>query len=606
MYTFYFALIVLASEVVVVAAFAIQYHSGHIRTYVLPFAVCLIIISLLFLPWLPRVMEYVSLVTQEGETSAVAGPISGRVLLALLQEVVLSSNSLAEMLWVATFLIIGLWPQPGNKKNDMSILGLSIMVFVPLQLLLVFQPRRPLYARHLLFLQPLVALLMANGLQRSLDFVIFQVRGGALRINLANRSRRLLAWSTAVLLGLCCLAPSSQALAKYYSGQKQNYRDAAGYIEQNLLPGDSVIVGIYDGYLLEYYFSSETIKNNLVRPQSLSDLEILVAPGRRIWYVYSYASRTGPEDDPDLFRWVSSNFTKEKEFDALKGYWRVHVYRYGLPSVEAVEGQTERLKNVLTQESPPQALRVELANSYLTLGHWAQAAEILHNMTVNETVKPVLAVQIYYALGDAYTRIANLPQAIESYKQALLLQPQNTLISRALLKVYKGYIEQVGIPKETGNNLLANGTFAEGQTDWQVYNPSGEDADYLVTETVVGSGEKSGLIVGKSAAYHGGWYQQVQTKKNMPYLFSFYLKTEDDSDLNGRILYWENYRNDQPDGHWIEGLPKNAEWTSKWTVFLAPQSDKGLVTFYPVLVTGRGKVWIKDVRLVDLMREELP
>lgn len=58
--------------------------------------------------------------------------------------------------------------------------------------------------------------------------------------------------------------------------------------------------------------------------------------------------------------------------------------------------------------------------------------------------------------------------------------------------------------------------------------------------------------------------------------------------------------NGQPAGRWAEELSSYTDWTRIWVVFLAPESDKDLNTLYPALVTGYGKVWIDDVRLVEL------
>lgn len=81
--------------------------------------------------------------------------------------------------------------------------------------------------------------------------------------------------------------------------------------------------------------------------------------------------------------------------------------------------------------------------------------------------------------------------------------------------------------------------------------------------------------------------------------------TEDDQGLQGKILYWESYIEGQPNGHWAEEFSGSMEWTYKWTTFVAPESDDGIVAFYPVLVSGVGRVWIDDVRLVELGDSEM-
>ena len=274
------------------------------------------------------------------------------------------------------------------------------------------------------------------------------------------------------------------------------------------------------------------------------------------------------------------------------------MYRWGPSSREDLEGKIQHLVRLLAQEPTQQTWRVELANGYITLGQWENAAGVLHQVVVEGVAGPEVALQAYFALGIAYSKLGNLSKAIEAYGHAFAIQPQNTLILQELGNTYEEFLEQGGML--AGTNLITNGGFEAGQEGWSIYNPSGEQARYFVDRTLRIEGQGSGAIEGIGGGYHGGWYQRVRVKPNTLYLFSSWIRVEDAHTVKGRLLYWENYVEGRPRGHWAEEFSGDMEWAHKWTVFVAPESDEGVITFYPVLVTGQGQVWVDDVRLIEL------
>jgi tetratricopeptide (TPR) repeat protein len=110
------------------------------------------------------------------------------------------------------------------------------------------------------------------------------------------------------------------------------------------------------------------------------------------------------------------------------------VYRYGPPSREALEAEIRRLSSLLDKESPQPILNIELANAYLTLGKWEQAIEVLHQITRtgNATIDPATLAQAYFMLGNIYSKNGYLVEAINSYEQALRIQPENEMVSSVL------------------------------------------------------------------------------------------------------------------------------------------------------------------------------
>jgi 4-amino-4-deoxy-L-arabinose transferase-like glycosyltransferase len=217
---------------------------------------------------------------------------------------------------------------------------------------------------------------------------------------------------------------------------------------------------------------------------------------------------------------------------------------------------------------------------------------------------PLDATQ-YLVWGSDYMVLERWEDAVRAYTQAVVLRPSDAEARSDLIAASIKYVESNWQEMENKNNLLINPSFEQGAMRWRMHRPSGEGAVFAVREGVFLTGTQGALIEGLTEGYHGGWYQKLQITETALYLFSCRVMTEDDQGLQGKILYWESYAGGQPNGHWAEEFSGSMEWTYKWTTFVAPESDDGIVAFYPVLVSGVGRVWIDDIRLVELGDSEM-
>jgi uncharacterized membrane protein len=179
--------------------------------------------------------------------------------------------------WLVPFALLflmGLILSYYDEPTETTLLFLWITVYPSLVLLFLLN-RSFFHPRYFIICLPVYLLLVSRGavwlMQLSGRFPVKSV--GVLPAK-PQRITTLAAFFVIFFFFGLSVSP----LKEYYSQEKQNYRDAARYIEQNLLPGDSIIIGIFDGLWLEYYFASTTREYNIVRSRSIYELESLTGP----------------------------------------------------------------------------------------------------------------------------------------------------------------------------------------------------------------------------------------------------------------------------------------------------------------------------------------
>lgn len=150
------------------------------------------------------------------------------------------------------------------------------------------------------------------------------------------------------------------------------------------------------------------------------------------------------------------------------------------------------------------------------------------------------------------------------------------------------------------DDLVVNGGFESGSLGWSSHRPSDKEAIFRIDDSIFAEGKNSGYIKGTTDQYHGGWYHRLFLKEGARYRFSIDLRLEDVQDLQVEVLYWESYADRRRIGHQGQVVSGDVEWAHFETNMQVPRSDKGTVTFYPVLVTGQGQVWIDNVQIVAL------
>jgi hypothetical protein len=206
----------------------------------------------------------------------------------------------------------------------------------------------------------------------------------------------------------------------------------------------------------------------------------------------------------------------------------------------------------------------------------------------------------YHILGNDYTMMDRWEDAVNIYALAVARYPTDTEARARLIATSTEYVKRRWESIASRDSLLTNSSFEQGVAGWQVHRPSGKNAVFAVDKEDTSAQVHVGLIEGLTRDYHGGWYQRLQLRRNAPYLFRCRIRAQDEQGMQGKILYWESYANGQTSGYWAEEFSGSMDWTKKWAIFIAPESDGGLVSLYPVLVTGRGTVSIDDALLIEL------
>jgi len=223
-----------------------------------------------------------------------------------------------------------------------------------------------------------------------------------------------------------------------------------------------------------------------------------------------------------------------------------------------------------------------------------------------------LATSDIVATADLERRDGHVASALELYGAAIELDPGASTawyqigdyctlmaISKTLQIARPERLCQQYFEWNQGN-LIVNGGAEGGQIGWLIYSSSGEEAVFNVDRTVSHTGQASALVESKSPKYHGGWYQRLPVTEGTDYLYSAWIKTESLERLQVQALYLQWSEGGRPVGHAENVLTGNRDWTYVETTIRGPRSDDGVLLIYPTLVTGRGRVWVDDVRLLPL------
>lgn len=148
------------------------------------------------------------------------------------------------------------------------------------------------------------------------------------------------------------------------------------------------------------------------------------------------------------------------------------------------------------------------------------------------------------------------------------------------------------------DNLIVNNQFSEGH-DWgwnRRYFSSVEAVRYEVDQEA-GRSAPSARIIGLTDAYHGGLFQRIKLPPGLVVRYSGWFKVQAAGDVRVRLLYFGGRSQGEPFGRALRTIKGDIDWTYWETTITIPESDERLFRFFPVLLTGRGVVWLDDVRL---------
>ncbi|MBI1736125.1 MAG: glycosyltransferase [Candidatus Rokubacteria bacterium] len=299
LYTHYIAVVVIA--LLAVALAAARPRAGW-RSAIVSFAG----IAVLAMPWTPVLARLVASHGTGGDLPAAA--LTHLVVHAWLPQFL--GPGRAGVLAVA---LVALGVLALRRRAGLAVAAL----LAPLVVLWLAQPAHFVAGRHLAFLLPALALLMAHG--------VTAVAGhaGALSVRLARvrpRAARLVAAAVGATLLVSWSAPVAGALRHYYSSrQSHDWRSVAALVDEHVTPADRVVATVAAAYPLRYYWGDGvdvldgTTALDDLAPNGSSAVWIVTAPG-------------GPWP-AGLDSWLDTNAVRVAEVPASWSLPGVRVYR---------------------------------------------------------------------------------------------------------------------------------------------------------------------------------------------------------------------------------------------------------------------------------------
>ena len=129
------------------------------------------------------------------------------------------------------------------------------------------------------------------------------------------------------LLTMALFLSTLPQIQLYYKNEKQNWRDAAKFLQSRIKPHDVLVPDLIGAnFCLHHYWSKfGTVKYNISpRVRKVEQLLELRKRYSRIWYVCSWKNNS----PSDLIAYVEKCFRLEKHFPALTNWGEIYIYSY--------------------------------------------------------------------------------------------------------------------------------------------------------------------------------------------------------------------------------------------------------------------------------------
>jgi uncharacterized membrane protein len=512
----------------------------------------------------------------------------------------------APWLYLPVFLagVIASW-----RRQAFELLLLTVWIIVPSLLLslLFMLTLGYMTPRYLIYILPACLLVTARGItgivQASKE-VAKRLRAtdqaeaakGVHAVASQRQERIVSRASLAVCVSIFSVA-SISPLSFYYQHDKQAGKEVARYLTEAGLPGDTIILAQASWEETTQYLKLGRIP---YPGETLPMLrELCREPDRRVWYVRTNGLYL---DDAEVFPWVQLNMEKVRSFSTLDSPEAMQIYRCGPSSRAALEQEIQRLQEVLAASPNDGTALFSLANALSTLGHWAEAIppyeralkSVAGSKTPGVSQTPGVC-PILREMGRAQMGLGYWKEAINAFGQALELDPLAPGIAHDMAEAYRQYLALHG---EGGLALGDNLVKELNQPQWEK-----SAARSFLDAAISHSGKPGMAMQGLTRGSHGGWWGEYTLESNLPYLYSAYVKTQDQGFIIGplktSLLHWENADNSLRGGQSGEG---SMDWTYLSTVLYLPSHDvlTQTVRIVPGWMSGQGLVWIDDVRLARL------
>lgn len=536
-----------------------------------------------FLPWLDNFLEFLD--KPLGGGPATRTQLARIVYRLLVQELAFDRTW---FFWVGvTLIVLAL-----IVRRDARLRGIFLLILVggTAQLAVYFvDPTSRLFgARYILSLLPLWLLMLAQAT------VVVTTWGHRQAVRLqpipdTRVSYRRLGLAAAIVptgVVLIYLGLAAVDLVDYYRTPREDFKGAASYIRDHLLPGEPVLTDArHYGYpgVLEYYPTRLGYQQHLwVEQFDVERVTAMCVDSQRAWYWTRIRDHATIYQDP-VAAWLDANGNCGHS-DQYPGFL---ICSCGA-TPDAVAAAATPNNALLTR-----------AHANRVLGNWELATGLYLEAIATEA-DPASALQGLQILGQL---TGDPLLEIHALHRQLWLTPDNPGIGGALKQAFTTYFTQSPAALdqviETAPNLLPHGSFEEGNP---FIVPGGEtiraDAIFEVDHTVARTGSASLKVEGLTAQYHDGWSHQVPITGNVPFLLAGYVKSEDAAGLKARVLYWENNGSSHLGWKTLTGTME--PWTFFWTIALIPRHQY-VLNVRPALFEGVGTIWMDDLVLINLL-----
>jgi len=319
----------------------------------------LIIVGLLYLPWLPVARENL-LVRQRVKEGASAGPkkiVSLSLTLGLAGDFSPHDEGPFFLIFIGAFMV-GLFVL-ALRSRWKEFLLVIFWLAPPFMVIALWGGVRKLPSRYLIHLLPIYVLLISVGVSGF---------GSWLR-HLLERcaKRRIGVWGVEMMMGAAIIGALSIApIEEYYSQVKQNWRDIAAFLTQRARSDEVIAVRhwLAEGLL---YYSSDLANVHSVGA-SLPALERTIAPYNGTWFLLSSGKTADPKGE--IKRWLAENefvlIVRGRSGGGLSLY-------YGKNGGPMTMEETIGLLGEATEFFPEPRLHCNLGEAYEAMGEFEKA-----------------------------------------------------------------------------------------------------------------------------------------------------------------------------------------------------------------------------------------
>ncbi len=415
--------------------------------------VSLAAVCLSYVPWLPSLQGHlVWFAGYQGGAAARAPSIESS--LSFLHTALTSFSGLND---VGLFLWLGVLAL-GLATSDRRVTALmASCVGVPLLFLALVQNSYPTNPRYVLFMLPLCLLVIARGIASGSRLIGTHLLGFK-----GDRP-----WALSVLTTLAALALVSlsfAALRDYYLWQKEDWRGAAAFLQENMGTGDVIVADGQEYHRggdddrtvtgLRYYFSlwQEDFAVLYARQGLAQLIEKEGHPEAQVWGVLWHSVALASLDQVDEgiqiveFPWVAivkltdSNGDRQEDaatiLEALRTIQPNEVARFdlglALAGVHRKRGETAEAEADLAQA---ESVRPEFAEAYIDLGK--SYCDLLQPDKALAVYQQGLeqwpqSAQLYVLLGETYLLTGSMGDSVTAFERALEIDANNDEALRTL------------------------------------------------------------------------------------------------------------------------------------------------------------------------------